>query len=264
MSRRTACWRGMRFTNPARFDVQHLADRSPLRRPAPTGLRGCFCTMVTCRRNPVGDPAGSPGTDGSAWRRSRTCPGELRRTHCTSDTTGMGSMHDAGSRSARVHCRFYQASSSEVDLAPRRHRRTVRRRSTRDHRNGAAKGLFVLGRHNYHGVRIVRRPAASCSITNHRGAVRRSVTRAVARYQEPVSSPKIMGNLDTVATGGTRPKPTSKGMWRMLQTAAVTSFGDQAVLPCVVRAGRVPGGTVWTLAAVREKFDQRYLRPTEV
>ncbi len=57
----------------------------------------------------------------TTWRRSHTRVDEPVHT---GDTTGMGSMHrwkPFGSRG--VHCRFYQASSSELP-GTCRHRRT--------------------------------------------------------------------------------------------------------------------------------------------
>lgn len=92
----------------------------------------------------------------------------------TGDTTGMGSMRLLETvRLSRVHCRFYQASSSEMFGAspPPQNELTP---FTRGHRMAPPRSICT-GRPAIIAKRTDCSPlTASCSITNHRGAVRRS------------------------------------------------------------------------------------------
>ncbi|HEY0227606.1 MAG TPA: GDP-mannose 4,6-dehydratase, partial [Mycobacterium sp.] len=94
--------------------------------------------------------------------------------------------------------------------------------------------------------------------------VTRKITRAVARIKAGVQSSVYMGNLDAVRDWGYAPEYV-EGMWRILQAPEPQDF--------VLATGR--GYTVrdFTQAAFDYadldwqkyvKFDERYLRPTEV
>jgi len=94
--------------------------------------------------------------------------------------------------------------------------------------------------------------------------VTRKVTRAVARIKAGIQSDVYLGNLDAVRDWGYAPEYV-EGMWRMLQTSDPEDF--------VLATGR--GYSVREFAQTafdhagldwqkHVKFDERYLRPTEV
>jgi GDPmannose 4,6-dehydratase len=94
--------------------------------------------------------------------------------------------------------------------------------------------------------------------------VTRKVTRAVARIQAGLQDYVYMGNLDSVRDWGYAPEYV-EGMWRMLQADEPDDFvlatgGNFTVRDFVVTAFE-QAGLDWEKHV---KFDERYLRPTEV
>jgi GDPmannose 4,6-dehydratase len=186
----------------------------------------------------------------------------------TGDTTGMGSIRLLEAvRLSRVDCRYYQASSSEMFGAsppPQDEQTPFYPRSP----YGAAKVYSYWATRNYREAYGLF--AVNGILFNHesprRGEtfVTRKITRAVARIKAGVQSDLFMGNLDAVRDWGYAPEYV-EGMWRMLQAAEPDDF--------VLATGR--GYTVREFAETAfehagldwqkyVKFDDRYLRPTEV
>lgn len=186
----------------------------------------------------------------------------------TGDTTGMGSIRLLEAvRLAGVECRYYQASSSEMFGAsppPQNEQTSFYPRSP----YGVAKVYSYWATRNYreaYGMFTV-----NGILFNHesprRGEtfVTRKITRAVARIKAGLQPDVYLGNLDAVRDWGYAPEYV-EGMWRMLQAAEPEDF--------VLATGR--GYTVREFAQTAfdhagldwqkyVKFDDRYLRPTEV
>lgn len=186
----------------------------------------------------------------------------------TGDTTGMGSIRLLEAvRLAGVQCRYYQASSSEMFGAsppPQNEQTPFYPRSP----YGVAKVYSYWATRNYreaYGMFTV-----NGILFNHesprRGEtfVTRKITRAVARIKAGLQPDVYLGNLDAVRDWGYAPEYV-EGMWRMLQAAEPEDF--------VLATGR--GYTVREFAQTAfdhagldwqkyVKFDDRYLRPTEV
>jgi GDPmannose 4,6-dehydratase len=186
----------------------------------------------------------------------------------TGDTTGLGTVRLLEAiRSAGVSPRFYQASSSEMfgaSAPPQNEQTPFYPRSpygvaklyshwiTRNYRE--AYGLFACN-----GI-----------LFNHesprRGGtfVTRKITRAVARIAAGTQDSLYMGNLDAVRDWGYAPDYV-EGMWRMLQhdepgdyvLATNTAYTVRDFLELSFRHV----GLDWERYV---KFDDRYLRPTEV
>ncbi len=186
----------------------------------------------------------------------------------TGDTTGMGSMRLLEAvRLSRVDCRFYQASSSEMFGAsspPQSEQTPFCPRSP----YGVAKVYSYWATRNYREAYGLF--AVNGILFNHesprRGEtfVTRKITRAVARIKAGIQPHVYMGNLDAVRDWGYAPEYV-EGMWRMLQAPDPDDF--------VLATGR--GYTVREFAQTafdhagldwqkHVKFDDRYLRPTEV
>ncbi|CKV21772.1 GDP-mannose 4,6-dehydratase [Mycobacterium tuberculosis] len=186
----------------------------------------------------------------------------------TGDTTGMGSMRLLEAvRLSRVHCRFYQASSSEMFGAsppPQNELTPFYPRSP----YGAAKVYSYWATRNYREAYGLF--AVNGILFNHesprRGEtfVTRKITRAVARIKAVIQSEVYMGNLDAVRDWGYAPEYV-EGMWRMLQTDEPDDFvlatGRGFTVREFARAAFEHAGLDWQQYV---KFDQRYLRPTEV
>ncbi|WP_341924220.1 GDP-mannose 4,6-dehydratase [Nocardioides psychrotolerans] len=186
----------------------------------------------------------------------------------TGDTTGVGAMRLLEAvRMAGIQCRYYQASSSEMFGAtpPPQHEETpFYPRSP----YGAAKVYAYWVTRNYReGYGMF---AVNGILFNHesprRGEtfVTRKVTRAVARIQAGMDDYVYMGNLDSVRDWGYAPEYV-EGMWRMLQADEPDDFvlatgGNFTVRDFVVTAFE-HAGLDWEKHV---KFDERYLRPTEV
>ncbi len=94
--------------------------------------------------------------------------------------------------------------------------------------------------------------------------VTRKITRAVARIQAGLDDYVYMGNLDAIRDWGYAPEYV-EGMWRMLQADEPDDYvlatgGNFTVRDFVVTAFE-HAGLDWEKHV---RFDERYLRPTEV
>jgi GDPmannose 4,6-dehydratase len=186
----------------------------------------------------------------------------------TADTTGTGSVRLLEAvRLAGIETRFYQASSSELygstpppqneisPFSPRSPYAVAKLYSywiTRNYRE--AYGLFAVN-----GI-----------LFNHesprRGEtfVTRKITRAVAAIKAGHQEHVYLGNLEAVRDWGYAPEFV-EGMWRMLQAEApddyVLATGVGVSVQEFVQTAFEHAGLDW-----REhvRFDERYLRPTEV
>jgi GDPmannose 4,6-dehydratase len=186
----------------------------------------------------------------------------------TADTTGTGTIRllDAV-RLAGLETRFYQASSSELYGAtppPQSENTPFHPRSP----YAAAKLYSYWITKNYREAYGMF--ATNGILFNHesprRGEtfVTRKITRAVARIKAGLQQDLYLGNLDSVRDWGYAPEYV-EGMWRMLQIDEPDDF--------VLATG--VGYTIRDFLDVAfshvdldwqefVKFDERYLRPTEV
>ncbi|GHF15439.1 GDP-mannose 4,6-dehydratase [Pseudolysinimonas yzui] len=186
----------------------------------------------------------------------------------TGQTTGLGTVRLLEAiRTAGVSPRFYQASSSEMFGAsppPQNEDTPFYPRSpygvakvyshwiTRNYRE--AYGLFAVN-----GI-----------LFNHesprRGGtfVTRKITRAVARIAAGQQKELYLGNLDAVRDWGYAPEYV-EAMWRMLQhdepTDYVVATNTAYTVRDFLRFSFEHVGLDWEKYV---KFDERYLRPTEV
>jgi GDPmannose 4,6-dehydratase len=186
----------------------------------------------------------------------------------TGDTTGLGTIRLLEAiRSAGVSPRFYQASSSEMFGAsspPQNEDTPFYPRSP----YGVAKVYSYWITRNYREAYGLF--ACNGILFNHesprRGGtfVTRKITRAVARIAAGQQSELYMGNLDAVRDWGYAPEYV-EGMWRMLQHDTPEDFVLATNTAYTVRDflalsfGHV--GLEWEKYV---RFDERYLRPTEV
>jgi GDPmannose 4,6-dehydratase len=186
----------------------------------------------------------------------------------TGNSTGLGSIRLLEAiRMIGLDCRYYQASSSEMFGAtppPQNEETVFYPRSP----YGAAKLYAYWVTRNYReGYGMF---AVNGILFNHesprRGEtfVTRKITRAVARIKAGQQDSLYMGNLDAVRDWGYAPEYV-EGMWRMLQADEPDDFV-------------VATGTAYTVRDFLQfsfehvdldweeyvKFDERYLRPTEV
>ena len=186
----------------------------------------------------------------------------------TGNTTGIGAMRLLEAvRTAGIDCRFYQASSSEMYGAtppPQNEQTPFYPRSP----YGAAKLYAYWMTRNYREAYGMF--AVNGILFNHesprRGEtfVTRKVTRAVARIQAGLDDYVYMGNLDAVRDWGYAPEYV-EGMWRMLQADEPEDFVLATGSSCSVRefvtTAFEHAGLDWEKYV---RFDERYLRPTEV
>ena len=186
----------------------------------------------------------------------------------TGDTTGLGSIRLLEAiRSSGLECRFYQASSSEMFGAtppPQNEDTPFHPRSP----YGVAKVYAYWATRNYREAYGMF--ACNGILFNHesprRGGtfVTRKITRAVARIQAGQQDALYMGNLDAVRDWGYAPEYV-EGMWRMLQHDEPQDFVLATGTAYTVRDflefsfGHV--GLDWEKYV---RFDERYLRPSEV
>lgn len=186
----------------------------------------------------------------------------------TADTTGLGTVRLLEAiRSAGVSPRFYQASSSEMFGAskpPQSEETPFYPRSP----YGVAKVYSYWITRNYREAYGLF--ACNGILFNHesprRGGtfVTRKITRAVARIAAGEQTELFMGNLDAVRDWGYAPEYV-EGMWRMLQhdepgdyvLATNTAYSVRDFLQFSFEHV----GLDWQKYV---KFDERYLRPTEV
>ena len=186
----------------------------------------------------------------------------------TGNTTGVGSIRLLEAvRLAGLDCRYYQASSSEMFGAtppPQNEETPFYPRSP----YGAAKVYSYWVTKNYREAYGLF--AVNGILFNHesprRGEtfVTRKITRAVARIKAGVEQHLYMGNLDAVRDWGYAPEYV-EGMWRMLQADEPDDYALATGQPYSVRdflkVAFEHAGLNWE---DHVKFDERYLRPTEV
>jgi GDPmannose 4,6-dehydratase len=186
----------------------------------------------------------------------------------TGDTTGLGSTRllEAIRQSAPA-ARFYQASSSEMFGAanpPQNESTEFYPRSP----YGAAKAYSYWMTKNYREAYDMY--AVNGILFNHesprRGEtfVTRKITRAVARISKGLQSELFLGNLDARRDWGYAPDYVV-AMWKMLQLDSPDDFviatGTDLSVRDFVELSFAHVGLDWQEFV---KFDERYLRPTEV
>ncbi|NYF11532.1 GDPmannose 4,6-dehydratase [Leifsonia sp. AK011] len=186
----------------------------------------------------------------------------------TGDVTGLGSIRLLEAiRALGLKTRFYQASSSEMFGAtppPQNEETPFWPRSP----YGVAKVYSYWITRNYREAYDIF--AVNGILFNHesprRGEtfVTRKITRAVARIAAGVQSELYMGNLDAVRDWGYAPEYV-EAMWRMLQhdeaTDYVVATNTAYTVKDFLQYSFEHVGLDWEKYV---KFDERYLRPTEV
>lgn len=186
----------------------------------------------------------------------------------TGDTTGIGSVRLLEAvRIGKVDCRYYQASSSEMFGAsppPQNEDTVFYPRSP----YGAAKVYSYWVTRNYREAYGMF--AVNGILFNHesprRGEtfVTRKITRAAARIKAGIDRDLYLGNLDAVRDWGYAPEFV-EGMWRMLQADEPTDYvlatGDDYSVRDFLESAFSHVDLDWR---AHVKFDDRYLRPTEV
>ncbi len=186
----------------------------------------------------------------------------------TGNTTGLGSIRLLEAiRLLGLECRFYQASSSEMFGAtppPQNEETVFYPRSP----YGAAKLYSHWVTKNYReGYGMF---ATSGILFNHesprRGEtfVTRKITRAVARIAAGVQDTLYLGNLNAIRDWGYAPEYV-QAMWMMLQADEPDDFviatGTKYSVEDFLGFAFEHAGLDWKRYV---KFDERYLRPTEV
>jgi GDPmannose 4,6-dehydratase len=186
----------------------------------------------------------------------------------TADTTGTGTVRILEAiRQAGIQTKFYQASSSELYGAtppPQSETTPFYPRSP----YAAAKLYSFWITKNYREAYGIF--ATNGILFNHesprRGEtfVTRKITRAVARIKAGVQHDLYLGNLDSVRDWGYAAEYV-EGMWRMLQADEPDDFVLATGVGYTIRefldASFGHAGLDWQEFV---KFDERYLRPTEV
>lgn len=186
----------------------------------------------------------------------------------TADTTGTGTIRLLEAvRLSGVQTRFYQASSSELYGAtppPQSETTPFYPRSP----YAAAKLYSYWITKNYREAYDMF--AVNGILFNHesprRGEtfVTRKITRAVARIKAGVQDDLYLGNLESVRDWGYAAEYV-EGMWRMLQADEPEDFvlatGVGLTIKDFLEASFGHVGLDWQKYV---KFDERYLRPTEV
>jgi len=186
----------------------------------------------------------------------------------TGDTTGLGTIRLLEAiRQSSPEAKFYQASSSEMFGAanpPQNEFTEFYPRSP----YGVAKVYSYWITKNYREAYGLF--ASNGILFNHesprRGEtfVTRKITRAVARIAKGVQKELFLGNLDARRDWGYAPEYVI-GMWQMLQTDKaddyVLSTGTDLSVKDFVRLSFEQVGLDWQKFV---KFDEKYLRPTEV
>lgn len=186
----------------------------------------------------------------------------------TADTTGTGTVRLLEAvRLSGVETRFYQASSSELYGAtppPQSETTPFYPRSP----YAAAKLYSYWITKNYREAYDMF--AVNGILFNHesprRGEtfVTRKITRAVARIKAGMQKDLYLGNLDSIRDWGYAAEYV-EGMWRMLQADApddyVLATGVGHTIRDFLTTAFGRAGLDWQEFV---KFDERYLRPTEV
>ena len=186
----------------------------------------------------------------------------------TGETTGLGTVRLLEAiRALGINTRFYQASSSEMFGAtppPQDESTPFYPRSP----YGVAKVYSYWITRNYREAYGIF--ATNGILFNHESPrrgdtfVTRKITRAVARIKAGLQSELFMGNLDSVRDWGYAPEYV-EAMWRMLQCDTPDDFVVATNTAYTVRDflefsfGHV--GLEWQKYV---RFDERYVRPTEV
>ncbi len=186
----------------------------------------------------------------------------------TADSTALGTTRLLEAiRMIDLNCRFYQASSSEMFGAtppPQDEDTPFYPRSP----YGAAKVYAYWMTRNYREAYGMF--AVNGILFNHesprRGEtfVTRKITRSVARIKAGLEDTLFMGNIDAARDWGYAPEYV-EAMWRMLQhdtpTDYVVATGTSYTVRDFLRFAFEHAGLDWEAYV---KFDERYLRPTEV
>lgn len=186
----------------------------------------------------------------------------------TGDTTGLGTIRLLEAiRMIGLQCRFYQASSSEMFGAappPQNEQTPFYPRSP----YGAAKVYSYWVTRNYREAYGMF--AVNGILFNHesprRGEtfVTRKITRAVARIRAGIQDDLYLGNLDAVRDWGYSPEFV-EAMWLMLQHDEprdyVVATGSAYSVRDFVQFAFEHADLDWQKYV---RFDERYLRPTEV
>ena len=186
----------------------------------------------------------------------------------TGETTGLGTIRLLEAiRQSKVPARFYQASSSEMFGAappPQNEQTEFYPRSP----YGAAKVYSYWITKNYREAYGLH--AVNGILFNHesprRGEtfVTRKITRAVARIKQGLQTELYLGNLDARRDWGYAPEYVV-AMWKMLQVDEPDDFvvatGTDFSVKDFVRISFESVGLDWENYV---RFDERYLRPTEV
>ena len=186
----------------------------------------------------------------------------------TGDSTGMGTIRLLEAiRQVGLDCRYYQASSSEMFGAtppPQDESTPFYPRSP----YGAAKVYGYWVTRNYREAYGMH--ATNGILFNHESPRRgetfltRKVTRSVARIKAGLDEHLYLGNLDAVRDWGYAPEYV-EGMWRMLQQDESDDYVLATGFPFSVRqwvqTAFEHAGLDWERHV---RFDERYLRPTEV
>ena len=186
----------------------------------------------------------------------------------TADTTGTGTVRLLEAvRQAGISPRFYQASTSELFGAtppPQAEDTPMYPRSP----YGAAKMYSYWITKNYREAYNLH--AVNGILFNHesprRGEtfVTRKITRAVAAIKAGKQDALYMGNIDSIRDWGYAPEYV-EGMWRMLQVDEpediVLATGQAYTVRDFLKFAFEAVDLDWEKYV---KFDERYLRPTEV
>jgi GDPmannose 4,6-dehydratase len=186
----------------------------------------------------------------------------------TGNITGIGSVRLLEAvRVVGLSCKFYQASSSEMFGAsppPQNEETPFYPRSP----YGAAKAYSYWLTRNFREAYGMF--AVNGILFNHesprRGEtfVTRKITRAVARIKAGLESELYLGNLDAIRDWGYAPEYV-EGMWRMLQFDEPDDFVLATGQPLSVKefaeVAFARAGLNWEDYV---RFDERYVRPTEV
>lgn len=186
----------------------------------------------------------------------------------TSNATGLGTVRLLEAvRQTGLDCRFYQASSSEMfgsSPPPQNEDTPLQPRSP----YGTAKVFAHWTTKNYREAYGMY--AVSGILFNHesprRGEtfVTRKISRAVARIRAGLDEHLWVGNIDAVRDWGYAPEYV-EGMWRMLQADEpddyVLATGDAYTVRDFLALAFDEVGLDWERHV---RFDERYLRPSEV
>ena len=186
----------------------------------------------------------------------------------TGETTGLGTIRLLEAiRQSKVPAKFYQASSSEMfgaSAPPQNEATEFYPRSP----YGAAKVYSYWITKNYREAYGLH--AVNGILFNHesprRGEtfVTRKITRAVARIKTGLQTELFLGNLDARRDWGYAPEYVV-AMWKMLQVDEPEDFvvatGTDFSVKEFVKIAFESAGLDWENFV---RFDERYLRPTEV